>query len=326
MVSVTYYNRKPRKTGFSIEGIFELVKNSLRNDIDIHDYNYDVNLSRWGNIRKARTYARDVNHITGDIHFIAIGLKKFKTVLTIHDFGHYENMSDPWRRLMFKWFWYILPLRNCDIVTVVSNFTRNKLIDHLHFPEERIRLVHNPIKPVFKFAGTKARGHDRLRVLQIGSGKHKNLSNLIAAVNGLDVHIDIVGWPTDDEIAQMNAQKTSYTLFNSLTDEGVYERYKACDLLYFASYHEGFGMPIIEAQCIGRPVITSNIGAMKEVAKDSALLVDPYQPDDIRHALIQLRDHATLYEQMVAAGIENSKGFEGDKIARDYLKIYNELA
>jgi glycosyltransferase involved in cell wall biosynthesis len=100
----------------------------------------------------------------------------------------------------------------------------------------------------------------------------------------------------------------------------------ACDIMYNASFYEGFGMPIIEAQSVGRPVITSDLGAMKEVAKQSAVLVDPYKSEEISAAIHRLVDDRAYYDKMVALGRENVKPYDHKAIAQQYLKVYEELA
>jgi glycosyltransferase involved in cell wall biosynthesis len=113
-------------------------------------------------------------------------------------------------------------------------------------------------------------------------------------------------------------------VYNNLTDEQVNERYIACDVLFIASHYEGFGMPIIEAQAVGRPVVTSNIGAMKEVGEGSTLLVDPNNAKKIREAIASLADQQ-LYERMVALGTKNAAKYNYETIANQYLEVYREL-
>ena len=79
-----------------------------------------------------------------------------------------------------------------------------------------------------------------------------------------------------------------YVNYTNLSQEAIIQQYIDCDMLSFVSTYEGFGMPIIEAQAIGRPVITSNIGAMKEVALDTACLVDPYDVESIKNGIQKL--------------------------------------
>jgi glycosyltransferase involved in cell wall biosynthesis len=324
MLSVTYFYREPRKTGVSIEGIFKLVSNCLKDKVAIRDYFCDGQLSRIQNTRRAGKFTSEINHITGDVNFLAIGLRKGKTILTIHDFGFYENpIHNKLKKFFYHTFWFYFPLKSIDIVTVVSEFTKEKLIRYFQFPENRIRVIPDPVKPIFKFV-QKSTFKEKPVVLMLGTGKHKNLDGLIEAAKGTDFHLDIVGWPAPDEIERLKAYNIDYTVYNNLTDEQVNERYIACDVLFIASHYEGFGMPIIEAQAVGRPVVTSNIGAMKEVGEGSTLLVDPNNAKKIREAIASLADQQ-LYERMVALGTKNAAKYNYETIANQYLEVYREL-
>lgn len=326
MLSVTYFYREPRKTGVSIEGIFRLVKDRLKDKVEIKEFYCDGALSRMRNTRQAGKHAGYINHITGDVNFLALALKGKKVILTVHDLGHYDTLKKRnWlQHFIYKTFWFSLPLRNVDIVTVVSQFTKNKLIEYFNFPEDRIRLICDPVKPLFRY--TAKDQLDALpRILMMGTGAHKNLGNLIEAARGRKVHIDIIGWPSDADKARLQEYDIAHTIYNNLTDEQVYERYQACDIMFMASFYEGFGMPIIEAQAVGRPVITSNIGAMKEVAGNTAMIVDPHKPAEIGNAIDQLISDRALYNKMVKLGLENIIPYQYDIIAEQYYQVYLEL-
>ncbi len=326
MLSITYFYREPRKTGVSIEGIFKLVKECLKDEADIKEFYCEAGLSRLQNTRRAELAANDINHITGDVNFLALGLKGKKNILTVHDLGHYDTLKKRsfLQHTVYKLFWFKFPLKYIRVVTVVSKFTKSKLMEHFHFPEERIRVIPNPVKPLFKFV-KKEKLNQRPVVLMMGTGKHKNLDNLIEAVKVADYHLDIIGWPSTDELERLKNYDISHTIYNNLTDEQVYDRYIACDILFNASFYEGFGMPIIEAQAVGRPVVTSNIGAMKEVAGNTAMLADPYKPDEIAEALAKLVNDRTYYNELVARGRENAAKYDYKEIAKQYLEVYRAL-
>ena len=327
MLNVTYFYREPRKTGLSIEGIFHAVRNCLQGRVEIKEFYCDAHVSRFQNVLKAKKAAGEINHITGDVHFLAIGLKGKKNILTIHDMGHYTTLKNRnyLHSIIYKLFWYRLPLKNISIITVISEFTKNAILEHFDFPKDRIRVIYDPVKPVFRFS-KKEELNSVPHILQIGSGQHKNLNNLIEAAKGMDVHLDIVAWLNEEVVAKMQEYKISYTIYNALSEEELYQKYVACDILYFASFYEGFGMPIIEAQAVGRPVITSNIGAMKEVAGSSALLVNPDSVSEIASAIQSLLTNRDQYDEWVKKGRENITKFDCGKIANDYLNVYQELA
>jgi len=111
-----------------------------------------------------------------------------------------------------------------------------------------------------------------------------------------------------------------------LTDDDLTEAYRRCDMLVFASLYEGFGLPILEAQATGRPVITSSFGAMKEAAGEGALFVDPYSVEAIRDAVLRVKNEPGLREELVRKGRENVEKFRAESVALKYAEIYRGLA
>ena len=111
-----------------------------------------------------------------------------------------------------------------------------------------------------------------------------------------------------------------------LTDEELVQAYRRCDMVVFASLYEGFGLPILEAQAMGRPVITSNCGAMREAAGDGALLVDPYSVEAIREAVLRIKREPALREDLIAKGQENAERFRAEAVAARYAELYRNLA
>ncbi len=325
LLHVTHIYREFRKTNYSIEGIFQTVKKDLEGIVDIKDYYADGSKSRFKNISLMKQNAGNINHITGDVNFLALGLKGKKNILTIHDFGYYENpVHNKIKNLIYHYMWYALPLKNINIATVVSEFTKEKLIKYFNFPESNIRVIPDPVKPVFRKADFEPR-NSKPKILQIGSGDHKNVMNLLEAVKDMDVQLEIIGWPSESERAKLSEYNIDHTISNKLTDEEVYRKYCEVDILFFASLYEGFGMPIIEAQEVGRPVITSNIGAMKEVGQGSALLVDPNSVKDIRAAIEGLITNEDLKFDTINKGFLNASKYAHKNVAMQYFEVYKEL-
>src|SRR5262249_47496010 len=92
--------------------------------------------------------------------------------------------------------------------------------------------------------------------------------------------------------------------------------------LCFASLHEGFGLPIIEAQAVGRPVITSTIAPMCDVAGDSACLVDPYNVESIRQGIAAILNSHDYRKDLVEKGYRNAARYSPASVARRYLLLY----
>lgn len=102
--------------------------------------------------------------------------------------------------------------------------------------------------------------------------------------------------------------------------------YAACDFLLMPSLYEGFGLPILEAMSFGKPVITSNVSSMPEVAGDAALLVDPYSVDDISDAMRRLITDEALYATLAARARPQAAKFSWDRAAEETLTVLEAAA
>ena len=110
-----------------------------------------------------------------------------------------------------------------------------------------------------------------------------------------------------------------------LSREELVEQYQRCDLLIFASTYEGFGLPIVEANAVGRPVVTSNLWSMPEVAGNAACLVDPLDVASIRAGICRVIQDSAYRERLVEAGFENVKRFQVEGIAAQYANLYRSV-
>ncbi len=84
-------------------------------------------------------------------------------------------------------------------------------------------------------------------------------------------------------------------------------------------------MPIIEAQATGRVVLTSNIGAMKEIAGPGAHLVNPYRVDDIREGILKIMKDPVYRDSLIANGFTNAAKYSLDNTVSSYMRLYNEF-
>jgi glycosyltransferase involved in cell wall biosynthesis len=94
----------------------------------------------------------------------------------------------------------------------------------------------------------------------------------------------------------------------------------------FPSLFEGFGLPILEAQSLGVPVMTSNYSSLPEVAGDAALYVDPTDIDAIADAMLRLSRDDALRQRLIAAGHENVKRFSWEKAADETYTVLRVAA
>jgi glycosyltransferase involved in cell wall biosynthesis len=277
----------------------------------------------WENLRWVRSLTdTDIVHVTGDIHYALLGVKGARSVLTVHDFRFIEE-SRGLKRLAFWFGWIVLPIFKADRVTVISETTKQRLLAWAPFAHRKLRVIPNCIGADFQPVAKE--WPDVPRILLVGTTPNKNLEQVVEACAGLNVQLAILGRLHDPQRALLDRCGLPYTEYYGLTRAEVIELYTQCDLLVFASTYEGFGMPILEAQAIGRPVVTSNQSPMREVADDGALLVDPLSHEDIRRGILNLLDDASLRATLVARGYANAAKYSATAIAAQYAAVYQEV-
>ena len=262
-------------------------------------------------------------HITGDIHYMSFFLFWKRCILTIHDCNHYEDLSGLRKHLMGL-IWYVLPIKFARTVTTISPFAQEQLQQHFKVPDKKIRVIPNSFIPVPELSVPSTM--DRFTVLTIGSYPHKNLTRLIEAVKGLEgIKISIVGVPDNELLRNMSSAGIEFDCLQHLSREELNNVYNASDLLFFASLKEGFGLPILEAQSCGLPVITSNLASMPYVAGKGAHLVDPYNVMEIRNAIIRISENATYREQLIREGKKNIDRFSEETFIASYKDLYKAI-
>jgi len=323
-MKVNYYFRNRNARNNSFENLFEDIIHHLPAEFKTKRITAARSFD-WRLLWRIRNEQADVHHITGAVNYLALTLPPEKTILTIHDLGFYENpVHSVIKRKLYGALWFRLPLRSVRLVTAVSEFTKQKLQEYFHIEEERIKVIPNPVLSHFTAQPLRLPS-ERLNILQIGSGDHKNLKALIKAAEALPVHIIKVGYLGEEERVMLERNRISYEVHTSISNEHVVSLYKKADVLFFASLYEGFGMPIIEAQTIGKPVITSNVGAMKEVAGHAALLVTPTNIEEIRAAIITLHQQPDRYHLLVDKGRKNASRFSLSAIVDTYAQLYRQV-
>jgi glycosyltransferase involved in cell wall biosynthesis len=97
--------------------------------------------------------------------------------------------------------------------------------------------------------------------------------------------------------------------------------YTAMDVLLATSYGEGFGIPTVEAQACGTPVITSNLSSLPEVTGDAAILINPYSIDEMREAMQQIAKNNQLRLNLKSLSHRRAELFSWEKTGQETATI-----
>ncbi|MDE3089741.1 MAG: glycosyltransferase family 4 protein [Chloroflexota bacterium] len=263
-----------------------------------------------------------------------------RSIVTVHDLGHlhfpdahprgqrlYHNASTRWNA------------RAAAHLLADSEATRDDLVRFFRVPPEKVTVVYpaydarlyQPVRDAAVVQATRARLRvDGDYILAIGTVQpRKNYARLIEAFARLeirDLRLVIVGkrgWLYDAIFArakELNLQsRISFLDYVPAVD--LPALISGARVLAFPSLHEGFGLPVLEAQACGTPVVTSLTSSLPEAAGDGALFVDPLDVDAIAGALQRALTDEAIRSKLIAHGFENVKRFSWEQSARQVLRV-----
>ncbi len=337
MKVLTYLNRKRYPTAFSIERLFErLAREMERRGLQVtareSPYYNNTVPNVWRNIEWARTQVQGpetrsgaVFHITGDVTSCIFGLHG-PAVITIHDCNPLLRYSRKHPRYWFyRWFIFEWPARRAAAVTVISEKTKRELLELTSCREDKIHVIPNFVDPSFTYLPQRF-NTEYPTILQIGVKQNKNIARLAEALAGVPCRLEIVGEPAEEDRRALERNKIDFHWATGLSDEQVRQRYETCDLLAFVSTYEGFGLPILEAQMTGRPVVTSAILPHRDIAGEGAAdLVDPFDSQSIRQGILRVITEEAYRNTLLLLGQRNAARYHLEAVANQYIDLYSSL-
>ena len=322
-IIITYFHRN-LKAGYSINKVTQTIVSTIPNKREFYVpcvRIYGVLRNIWY-VYKHRDKG-GINHITGDIHYCILALIGCKSVLTVHDLVAIDYNGKSWIYKTFnKWFQFVLPLKFATKVVCISEETKRRVLKYTKRTD--IEVIHNAVDPAIPTV-LKNQSNNPYRVLVVGTRANKNLERTILALKGVECELTIIGRLSNKQLVFLDDCGIKYVNRENLSDQEIIDEYVNCDIVSFISLYEGFGMPIIEANKVGRPVITSDIPVLREVAGDSALFVNPMDVNDIHKGFLRLFEDSDLRETCVKKGLENVKRFVCSHIREEWMELYSEI-
>ncbi len=305
----------------SIEELFHTLAQEFRKRFEVIEYQMGTRSNLLRDVFNLRRLKADVYHVTGDVHYVACFLPKRKTVLTIHDIHHYNYTLHGFKKLIYKWLYLTIPLRSICCLSTISEATKQVLEQQFSLGVS-VNVINNCYNKTLFVAKHKDFNSAEPVILHLGTKANKNLPNLITSLTGIKCKLMVIGRLNPELIQLLADNQINYTNLFNLSLLEIYNNYVQADLVAFVSLSEGFGMPIIESQAVGRAVITSNFDPMLSVAGTAACLVDPYSVAEIRVVILKIINDAKYREQLIAAGFENVQRYSPQNTAEQYSKLY----
>lgn len=292
-----------------------------------------------------------------DLHHIpqnGIGLSKdypVSCVVTIHDLIPYtmpETCGKGYLTRFLRDMPYII--ENSRGILTVSEYSKKDILKFFPcFPEDKIFVTplaaNSSFYPMEKCICTKFL-KDKYDIefpfiLYIGGfSSRKNVKELIISFKNIystlknKYKLVLCGSIRDEgeklkELCKDIGIEDNVIFTGFVPDEDLPFFYNACSLFVYPSLYEGFGLPPLEAMSCKAPVITSNSTSIPEVTKNCALLIDPFNKDELSNSILKVLNSSSLSEELSEKGYINSKNFSWKKTAeltlRAYEIIYNSI-
>lgn len=284
----------------------------------------------------------DIFH--GLSHALPYGIEKtnIPSVVTIHDliflrFPEYYQRID---RIMYQSI-YRSSCNRATKIIAISKQTKTDLINYFGIEASKIEVIYQSCDHRFYDRVSEA----QKSVVQLKFslpekfilcvGTIENRKNQLAILQAITrekiaTPIVILGKPTEyihqlnQFISENGIQKQ--VIFLHKTNFGELQTiYQMAELLIYPSFFEGFGLPVIEAQASGCPVITSNISSLPEAGGDGALYINPADISEIGHSIYNVLSDNQLKIKLIQDGTANAELFSEKYVAQNLMKLYCEL-
>ena len=292
-------------------------------------------LPMWTQIR----LAAEMSVNKPDILFIPVHILPLihpkNSVVTLHglEYEYYPKMY-PRRHLGYIRWSTKYALKNARKIIAISENTKKDLVELYGANSEKIKVVHHGFcagSPTPKKIRNRSPNYQPY-ILFIGRLEtKKNIQGLIKAFNLLKEkyqvpHQLVLAGSRGYDYESLRSQLKSKDIIEKgyVSQEEKRQLLQGADIFAFISFYEGFGIPILEAQAVGCPVITSDISSMPEIAGDGAVLIEPKNIEQITEAMYKIINNNQLKKDLITKGYQNIKKFSWQKCAQETLRVLTD--
>lgn len=257
---------------------------------------------------------------------------KIPQIPVIHDLNFEHYPADiPWTARKYLRFFFPKFAKKAAKIVTVSHYSKKDIVEQYNIDPEKINVGWNGVSTIFKPIDAV----EKLEIeTQLSQGNpyfsfvgamhpRKNLRRLLQAFElyvqqGGEKDLVIVGenlWKSNnnytDKISEQTKSKIHFT--GHLKIEKLAKTVAASSGFVFVPYFEGFGIPLVEAMRCGIPIISGNLTSLPEVVEDAAILVNPFNVEEIADAMLQIDSNPALCAELSKLALERSKIFDWDK-------------
>lgn len=246
--------------------------------------------------------------------------------------------------------------RKADHIVTISETSKKDIISIIGIPESKISVTYQSIEIPENLINKSQHSIEKLlqNSFSLERGGYflffgalepkKNVSRLIDAYVASGVSAPLViagglGWNYRTELRQINNE--SFSSWRITQNQIIHERkvrrfghlplshltalIQGAKAVLFPSLYEGFGLPVLEAMMLGAPVMTSNISSLPEVAGNAALLVNPYDLEEMASAIAALDNDRDLRSDLISKGKERVRHFSMENYSKRVAEVYGAL-
>lgn len=284
-----------------------------------------------------------------DLFFTTLPLiRKKKTIVTIHDTTPlvFPKHYPPGIKGKLRFQVQKMALRTVDGVITDSKNSKKDIVKYLGYSKEKIHVVYLAAADIFKpitnhqsLATVKHKYHlPNKFVLYVGDVNYnKNILGLVKACKLVKTPLVIVGkqavekkidrsHPENRDLVWLQDYcKSSIILTGFVPNKDLVALYNLATVYCQPSFYEGFGLPVLEAMACGTPVVTSKKASLPEITRKAAVLVDPYDINDIANGLTVAIEDEDLREDLIEKGLKQVKNFSWEKVANETYKVYQKV-
>lgn len=247
-------------------------------------------------------------------------------VTTVHDFIYEQGQPTLKQKLRIALNYKAI--RKSDAIVCISENTKKDLFRFVpEIEPDKVHVIYNGVsEDYFRLPTIPYQEYSDCVMYVGGRQGYKNFDFVVRALKDTRYRLVICGSPLSDVEKALLEKNLSgrYLMVQFPSNQELNKIYNSVHCLAYTSSYEGFGLPVLEAQRAGCPVVALESSSIPEVIGDEALLMPELSEETFVSLLTKIED--PIQRQLVVdSGLKNSKLFSWQKMAEGYMELYNHL-